>query len=74
MHKKSGLAAREPLRIHTKLSEAKRKEKVIEILEMVNIPISYLDYYPSALSGGQAQRISQYYCPLMNEPEISRGR
>lgn len=67
--KKVGWLLEEPLRIHTKLSEAKRKEKVIEMLEMVNMPISYLDYYPSALSGGQAQRIA-ILCSLMNDPKF----
>lgn len=67
--KKVGWLLEEPLRVHTKLNEAERRKKLIEMLEMVNMPVSYLDYYPSALSGGQAQRIA-ILCSLMNDPKF----
>lgn len=67
--KKVGWLLEEPLRVHTKLNEAERRKKVVEMLEMVNMPVSYLDYYPSALSGGQAQRIA-ILCSLMNDPKF----
>ncbi len=40
------------------LSADKRKQAVIEALQTVNLPTSYLSRYPHQLSGGQRQRVA----------------
>lgn len=46
-----------PLRIYQGVSGAKRRERVEELLEMVELPSELLHRYPFALSGGQKQRV-----------------
>ena len=46
-----------PLRIYQDLSRAERRERVKELLEMVELPADFLYRYPHALSGGQKQRV-----------------
>ncbi|OLB96612.1 MAG: hypothetical protein AUI15_13915 [Actinobacteria bacterium 13_2_20CM_2_66_6] len=48
----------EPLRLHTKLDRAARRERLLELLEYVKLPARYLDRAPRQLSGGEAQRIA----------------
>lgn len=67
--KKIGWLLEEPLKVHTKFTKKERIEKVKRMLDMVGLSYDYLDYYPRALSGGQAQRIA-ILCALMNEPKI----
>ncbi|WP_353989774.1 ABC transporter ATP-binding protein [Pediococcus argentinicus] len=38
-------------------SEEKRNKKAEEMIKLVELPVDYLDRYPSELSGGQQQRI-----------------
>jgi peptide/nickel transport system ATP-binding protein len=53
-----GSAIAEPLRVHNVIAGPKqRKEKVIELLEKVNLQASHFDRYPHEFSGGQRQRI-----------------
>jgi peptide/nickel transport system ATP-binding protein len=53
-----GSAIAEPLRIHHVINNKKqRKEKVIELLEKVNLQADHFDRYPHEFSGGQRQRI-----------------
>lgn len=53
-----GDAIIEPMRIHNILeSDKARKEKVLELLETVNLSSDYFDRYPHEFSGGQRQRI-----------------
>jgi peptide/nickel transport system ATP-binding protein len=53
-----GSAIAEPLRIHHVIDNKKqRKEKVIELLEKVNLQADHFDRYPHEFSGGQRQRI-----------------
>jgi peptide/nickel transport system ATP-binding protein len=53
-----GDAIIEPMRIHNILDTDKaRKEKVLELLETVNLSNDYFDRYPHEFSGGQRQRI-----------------
>jgi peptide/nickel transport system ATP-binding protein len=53
-----GEAILEPLKVHSVLSNNKqRKEKVIELLEKVNLDTSHFNRYPHQFSGGQRQRI-----------------
>ncbi|WP_276480901.1 ABC transporter ATP-binding protein [Paraflavitalea pollutisoli] len=53
-----GSAIAEPLKVHKLLSgERQRKDKVIELLEKVNLKAEHFDRYPHEFSGGQRQRI-----------------
>lgn len=53
-----GDAIEEPLKIHHLIaSKQKRREKVIELLEKVNLRADYYHRYPHEFSGGQRQRI-----------------
>jgi peptide/nickel transport system ATP-binding protein len=53
-----GEAIMEPMRIHKVLTnETLRKEKVIELLETVNLKADFFNRYPHEFSGGQRQRI-----------------
>ena len=49
----------EVLEIHTDLSAADRRQRVLEIMELVHLPDpgKMIDSYPHQLSGGQRQRI-----------------
>ena len=46
-----------PLKLYQDLSRGERKERVKELLEMVELSSDFLYRYPHALSGGQKQRI-----------------
>ena len=53
-----GNAILEPMQVHQKLNnDAERKDKVIELLEKVNMKPEHLQRYPHEFSGGQRQRI-----------------
>jgi peptide/nickel transport system ATP-binding protein len=53
-----GEAIMEPMRVHDVLgSDKERKEKVIELLETVNLKAEHFQRYPHEFSGGQRQRI-----------------
>jgi peptide/nickel transport system ATP-binding protein len=48
----------EPLLVHHMYENyTKRKQKVLELLEKVNLPAGYFNRYPHEFSGGQRQRI-----------------
>ena len=48
----------EPLLVHHLYeNNTKRKQKVLELLEKVNLPTGYFNRYPHEFSGGQRQRI-----------------
>ncbi|HEY6974981.1 MAG TPA: ABC transporter ATP-binding protein [Chitinophagaceae bacterium] len=56
--KKIGEAIAEPLKVHKLFATDKqRKEKVIELLEKVNLSAHHYNRYPHEFSGGQRQRI-----------------
>ncbi|MFI6152505.1 dipeptide ABC transporter ATP-binding protein [Kitasatospora sp. NPDC051170] len=46
-----------PLRLHTPLDAAGRRERAAELLEQVGLSPDHLDRYPHEFSGGQRQRI-----------------
>ena len=53
-----GQAISEPMKIHDILpTEKQRKEKIIELLEKVDLRPEYFNRYPHEFSGGQRQRI-----------------
>ncbi|HWH64073.1 MAG TPA: ABC transporter ATP-binding protein [Ginsengibacter sp.] len=53
-----GQAINEPMKVHKILpTEKQRKEKIIEILEKVNLKSEHFNRYPHEFSGGQRQRI-----------------
>jgi len=53
-----GAAITEPLKVHGLYdSEKIRTEKVVELLEKVNLKADYFNRYPHEFSGGQRQRI-----------------
>lgn len=53
-----GPAIAEPLKVHgTVRSEKARKDKVIELLEKVDLKAEHFNRYPHEFSGGQRQRI-----------------
>lgn len=53
-----GEAIAEPMKVHHIGSSAQdRKERVINLLEKVNLPASHYNRYPHEFSGGQRQRI-----------------
>ena len=47
----------EPLRVHTKLSDAEKLEVLLPILKSIGLPEEALQKYPHEFSGGQRQRI-----------------
>ncbi len=46
-----------PLRIHTNMPKTEIKERVIWLLEQVDLSSQFYSRYPNALSGGQKQRV-----------------
>ena len=52
-----GSAISEPMKVHHISEARKRKEKVIELLEKVDLRAKHFNRYPHEFSGGQRQRI-----------------
>ena len=48
----------EPLRLHTNLGAAERRERTESVLEEVGLGAELADRYPHELSGGQCQRVN----------------
>src|SRR5699024_4080956 len=59
----------EALQLHTSLNRAKRKDRVIELMEAVQLGQDRLDALPRQLSGGQQQRVAIARA-LAAEPEV----
>ncbi len=68
-YKKIGWIIEEPLRVLRKYSGKERKTKVLELLEKVGLPESYVNRYPDELSGGQRQRVA-IAAALIQQPEL----
>jgi len=47
-----------PIRFYQKLRGKKEREKVVELLRMVELPVEFESRYPTELSGGQKQRVN----------------
>ena len=47
----------EPLKLHTTLRGYSLQQRVVELLDSVDLPSSFLYRYPHELSGGQKQRV-----------------
>ena len=65
---KIGDAIKDPLKIHGLLTPEEQKEKVLELLELVNLEPAkdFYKRYPKELSGGQRQRIVIARALIMN--------
>ncbi len=52
-----GQAISEPLKVHESLKASERKQRVLELLQNVDLQPGHYNRYPHAFSGGQRQRI-----------------
>ncbi len=48
----------EPLRVHTSMTRAERRDRAVELLKLVSLPEEHLARHPHQFSGGQRQRIA----------------
>ncbi|MEQ2129731.1 ABC transporter ATP-binding protein [Caldanaerobacter subterraneus KAk] len=48
----------EPLRIHNIGGEKERRKRVMDLMELVGVPLEYFNSFPHELSGGQQQRVA----------------
>jgi peptide/nickel transport system ATP-binding protein len=58
-----------PLEFYLGVTGKEREDRVIKLLEQIEIPLEYADRYPSQLSGGQKQRVCIARA-LAAEPEL----
>ena len=69
--KKIGWLLEEPLRVDKSRTWTKEemKKRVLEIMDEIELPESFLDRYPAQLSGGQRQRVC-IGIALMRSPKL----
>jgi peptide/nickel transport system ATP-binding protein len=53
-----GASIAEPLRVHESMSKQARRDRVVELLDLVGLRPSHADRYPYEFSGGQRQRVA----------------
>ena len=58
-----------PLEFYLGMDATKQRERVAELLEMVELPADFADRFPSELSGGEKQRVNLARA-LAAEPEL----
>ena len=46
-----------PLQFYLKMNGQKREERILELLDQIELPADYIDRYPAELSGGEKQRV-----------------
>jgi peptide/nickel transport system ATP-binding protein len=46
-----------PLQFYSSLDAAAREKRILELLEMIELPSRYIERYPAELSGGEKQRV-----------------
>jgi len=47
-----------PLSIHRRSSDQSRREQVVSLLEMVELPLNFITQYPQAIGGGEKQMVA----------------
>jgi peptide/nickel transport system ATP-binding protein len=53
-----GASIAEPLRVHERMSKQARRDRVLQLLDLVGLRPSHADRYPYEFSGGQRQRVA----------------
>jgi ABC-type glutathione transport system ATPase component len=56
-HRTIGYCIEEPLKLHHKMNRAERREKAMELMQIVDLDLKYYDRLPGKLSGGERQRV-----------------